>query len=65
MMNMVRILAGTLVDVGRGRLSPDDITRLLSDAGARKDAGSTAPAHGLTLVAVTLGRLRLHAPASR
>jgi tRNA pseudouridine38-40 synthase len=65
MMNMVRILAGTLVDVGRGRLSPDDITRLLSDAGARKDAGSTAPPHGLTLVAVTLGRLRLHAQASR
>lgn len=56
MMNMVRILAGTLIDVGRGRLTPDDVTRLLSERGERRDAGMTAPACGLTLVAVTLGR---------
>jgi tRNA pseudouridine38-40 synthase len=63
MLNMVRILAGTLLDVGRGRLTPDDIARLLSSAGERRDAGMTAPACGLTLVAVTLGRVR--APASQ
>jgi tRNA pseudouridine38-40 synthase len=63
MMNMVRILAGTLVDVGRGRMTPDDVAKLLTDVGDRRDGGATAPAHGLTLVAVTLGRL--HAEASR
>jgi tRNA pseudouridine38-40 synthase len=66
MMNMVRILAGTLVEVGCGRLSPDDVSSLLSARGERRDAGMTAPPHGLTLVAVTLGRLRsVRAPASR
>jgi tRNA pseudouridine38-40 synthase len=63
MMNMVRILAGTLIDVGRGRLSPEQVTALLGSGGERRGAGMTAPAHGLTLVAVTLGRLP--APASR
>ncbi len=63
MLNMVRIIAGTLIDVGRGRLTPDDVARLLSPSGHRRAAGMTAPACGLTLVAVTLGRLR--APASR
>lgn len=63
MMNMVRILAGTLLEVGRGRLRRDELLQLLGDSGLRGDAGMTAPAHGLTLVAVTLGRL--HAEASR
>jgi tRNA pseudouridine38-40 synthase len=61
MMNMMRILAGTLVDVGRGKLTPDQFARLLSAPGHRRDAGITAPAHGLTLVGVTLGRLRAEA----
>jgi tRNA pseudouridine38-40 synthase len=55
--NMVRILAGTLVDVGRGHMRPEAIDRLLTPEAVREDAGVTAPAHGLTLVHVTLGRL--------
>jgi tRNA pseudouridine38-40 synthase len=46
--NMVRILVGTLLLVGRGRLSPDDIPEIL-EARDRTRAGFTAPAHGLTL----------------
>lgn len=46
--HMVRCLAGTLVDVGRGRFHPDDIPRLL-DARQRALAGVTAPPEGLTL----------------
>jgi tRNA pseudouridine38-40 synthase len=46
--NMVRIIAGTLVDVGRGRLSVADV-QSVRDAKDRKLAGQTAPAHGLTL----------------
>ncbi len=49
--NMVRILAGTLVDVGRGRLTPEDVGGVL-ESGNRTLAGQTAPAHGLTLVEV-------------
>lgn len=54
--NMVRILAGTLLEAGRGRLSPDDVPKLLGPAAKRADAGPTAPAHGLTLMRVLLGR---------
>lgn len=57
MMNMVRILAGTLLEVGRGRLDRDELLQLLAGDGLRGDAGMTAPAHGLTLVTVNLGRL--------
>jgi tRNA pseudouridine38-40 synthase len=46
--HMVRIIAGTLVQVGRGRREPDDVACLLAPA-ARADAGFTAPAHGLYL----------------
>ena len=49
--NMVRVMAGTLVDIGRGRFSPEYITWLLHD-GDRKKAGSTAPACGLCLIKV-------------
>jgi len=49
--NMVRIVAGTLVDVGRGRLGPDDVAVALS-TGERTRAGVTAPAQGLTLMRV-------------
>jgi len=51
--NMVRILVGTLVDVGRGHLEEGTITRAL----AGKDrglAGQTAPPHGLTLQSIEL-----------
>jgi tRNA pseudouridine38-40 synthase len=46
--NMVRIIAGTLVDVGRGRLSDDAMPAIVA-ARSREAAGITAPAHGLTL----------------
>ncbi len=49
--NMVRILAGTLYDVGRGRFDPARALRPLTTAD-RCDAGPTAPPHGLTLVEV-------------
>jgi tRNA pseudouridine38-40 synthase len=46
--NMVRIIAGTLVEVGLGQYTPDDIPRMIA-ACDRRAAGSTAPAHGLYL----------------
>lgn len=49
--NMVRIIAGTLRDVGAGKLAPDVFKRALR-SGDRLDLGITAPAHGLTLMEV-------------
>lgn len=49
--NMVRTIAGTLIDVGRGRMAPEDVARVLTD-GERSAAGATAPAHGLWLLKV-------------
>ena len=49
--NMVRILVGTLLEIGRGRLAPEDMQRIL-DARDREAAGPTAPAHGLTLMEI-------------
>lgn len=46
--NMVRIIAGTLMEVGRGMRSPEDIPKML-EARDRQAAGPTAPACGLTL----------------
>jgi tRNA pseudouridine38-40 synthase len=46
--NMVRILVGTLVDVGRGRLAHGAVAHALQ-ARDRRAAGTTAPAHGLVL----------------
>jgi tRNA pseudouridine38-40 synthase len=48
MYNMVRIIAGTLVDVGRGRLAPGAVARAIQ-SGNRLDLGMTAPAAGLYL----------------
>lgn len=47
--NMVRIIAGTLMEVGKGRLAPKDVGTIL-EACDRTKAGPTAPACGLTLV---------------
>ncbi len=47
--NMVRIIAGTLIEVGRGRRDPMDIIAVIEKKD-RSAAGPTAPAHGLTLV---------------
>ncbi len=52
--NMVRIVVGTLVDVGRGRRSPQSLGALLV-SGDRTAAGPTAPAHGLFLESVRYG----------
>lgn len=49
--NMVRIIAGTLVDIGLGK-RPVSIVDDALDARDRTLAGPTAPAHGLTLVQV-------------
>ncbi len=49
--NMVRILTGTLLEVGFGRLEPEDMERIL-EARDRKKAGPTAPAAGLCLMKV-------------
>ena len=56
MLNMVRIMAGTLVEVGRGRMKAAAVTELLGEGGTRSRAGMTAPAHALTLVEMRLGR---------
>jgi tRNA pseudouridine38-40 synthase len=48
---MVRALVGTLVDVGLGRRSMEDLALLLG-GGVRSAAGPTAPAHGLVLARV-------------
>ncbi len=47
--NMVRIIAGTLMEVGRGRIPPERVKDILA-ACDRQAAGPTAPACGLTLV---------------
>ena len=47
--NMVRIIAGTLIEIGQGKREPDAMPCILA-AGRREAAGPTAPAHGLTLV---------------
>jgi tRNA pseudouridine38-40 synthase len=49
--NMVRILVGTLVAVGHGKMTTDHVSALLKN-GDRTQAGMTAPAQGLTLATV-------------
>ena len=48
---MVRSIVGTLLEVGRGRISGTDIEVLLAGR-PRSDAGPTAPARGLVLQSV-------------
>lgn len=47
--NMVRIIAGTLMEAGRGSMEPEQMKEIL-EARDRKAAGPTAPACGLTLI---------------
>lgn len=49
--NMVRIVAGTLIEVGKGKLAEDCFSQALA-GGGRLALGPTAPACGLTLVRV-------------
>lgn len=50
--NMIRILTGTLIEIGDGRRAPEDITGIL-EMQNREMAGYTAPACGLTLFSVS------------
>jgi len=52
--NMVRIIAGTLIEIGRGRWGPEQIDKILASC-SRSDAGPTAPPDGLTLMCVHYG----------
>jgi tRNA pseudouridine38-40 synthase len=48
---MVRNIVGTLVEVGRGKMTPEHMSRIM-EARDRRLAGPTAPAHGLCLLSV-------------
>ena len=50
--NMVRAVVGTLIDVGRGRLSQDDFRRVI-EGKKRTAAGESMPAHALFLEDIT------------
>jgi len=56
--NMVRILVGTLADVGRGALEVRQVAEILASLDRTK-AGKTAPAHGLELVEVRYDGIRV------
>lgn len=47
--NMIRIIAGTLMEIGQGKRDPMDMIRIL-EVKERSAAGPTAPPHGLTLI---------------
>ena len=49
--NMVRIIAGTLIEIGYGAKEPEDMQTILA-ACSRSAAGPTAPAHGLTMMGI-------------
>ena len=54
--NMVRILVGTMVEVGRGRRTADGFGAILA-SGDRRQAGITAPPGGLYMMSVRYGEL--------
>ena len=54
--NMVRIMAGTLIKVGTGKILPDEVTDIIA-SGDRSAAGITMPPEGLTLLSVEYGDL--------
>ena len=49
--NMVRIIVGTMIDVGREKITTQYVEKILISKN-RRNAGSTVPAHGLCLVKV-------------
>lgn len=52
--NMVRIIAGTLIEAGMGRREPESVRRAVEQAD-RRLAGPTAPARGLVLLGIEYG----------
>ena len=50
--NMVRIISGTLVEVGEGKIRPEEISDII-EGKDRKKAGRTLPPQGLYLVEVS------------
>lgn len=48
---MVRIIVGTLVEVGLGKIEPDQIKQII-EQGKRENAGKTLPPQGLYLLNV-------------
>ena len=54
--NMVRAVVGTLVEVGRGRMTLDDFRKVI-EGKRRTEAGESMPAHALFLVDVSYGSL--------
>ena len=60
--NMVRIIAGTLIKVGKGQMSAETIRQALK-TGDRRLAGPTAPAKGLTLMRIYYPELGEDLPA--
>lgn len=53
--HMVRIIVGTLLEVGQGKLPAETLPDIIASR-ERKRAGETAPAHGLTLTYVNYGK---------
>jgi tRNA pseudouridine38-40 synthase len=64
MKQMVRIMAGALIAVGRGNRTPEQIAELLRPGQSRDPICETAPAAGLTLLQIKLGRIRAQASHS-
>ena len=49
--NMVRAIVGTLLEIGQGKLKPEDLKTIIASR-TRSEAGASAPAHGLYLTEV-------------
>ena len=49
--NMVRAIVGTMINIGLGKLEPDDLHKII-DSKNRSEAGFSVPAHGLYLVEI-------------
>lgn len=62
--NMVRIIAGTLIDIGHGKLPPESLQKAL-DTGDRLQLGVTAPPQGLTLMEVRYPEASLLLPGDQ
>ncbi len=57
--NMVRAIVGTLIDVGKGKKEITDLEKIIKSQD-RSNAGSSAPAQGLTLTGVTYPETIIH-----